>query len=322
MILTLPLIISCQGEQSTLNTAGSEAEDIAHLIVVTAAAGAIVWVCVVGLMLFAAARRGEPMAEQSAGLVIAWGGVVLPASLLFILLAYVLFSMPATRPWFEKSRADVEIEITGEQYWWRVRYLDERGNVLFENANEIRLPAGRKVRLLLRAHDVIHSFWLPSLAGKMDMIPGRTNILWLEPERVGIYRGPCTEFCGTSHTRMSMQALVLEPQAFASWVEEVSSARKSPADARAHGQEAFLQHGCGACHAIDGTAARGRLGPNLTRLFERDRIGAGASANDPSGRMAFVRNAGAIKPGALMPAFPEINESDLRAISDYLGAAR
>lgn len=317
-IAALPAIASCQSEQSALNAAGGEAQNIAHLIIVTTVGGGIVWACVVGLMVFASARRGEPVTERTASRLIAWGGVALPASLLFLLLAYALFSMPATRPWFQKSNADVEIEVTGEQYWWRVRYLDDKGDTMFETANEIRMPAGRKVRLLLKAHDVIHSFWIPPLAGKMDMIPGRTNILWLGPGREGTYRGPCAEFCGTSHARMSLRALVLEPRAFLEWARE----RRTLAHARAQtaGHEAFLRHGCSACHAIDATVAAGLLGPNLTRLFERDRIGAGAVVNDQAGRMAFIRSASALKPGVLMPDFPEITESDLWAISDYLGA--
>ncbi|WP_457588435.1 cytochrome c oxidase subunit II [Ensifer canadensis] len=310
----LMVLANCAGPQSTFEASGREASAIENLILMTAVGAAFVWLFVVSLLVYAARARREPLSDEQSQRFITWGGVITPTVVLFALLSYAVWSMPATRPWFDRQDADVAIEVTGEQFWWRIRYLDASGAVAFETANDLKLPVDRRVRILLKAHDVIHSFWIPALAGKMDMIPGRTNTLWLEPTRIGSFRGPCAEFCGTSHALMNLSADVLPWEDFEAWRQSRVQMRAT----RKTAGNAFLVHGCAGCHSLDGTEASGLAGPNLTGLRERKRLGAGAMANTPENLARFIRDPSSIKPGAQMPAFPMIPQDDLRKIVDYL----
>lgn len=308
------LLAACTGPQSVFGGAGREALAIESLIVVTAIGAACIWFLITSLLVYASRVRRHRFTEEKAQRFITWGGVVGPAALLFVLVSYAVWSMPATRPWFERQQADLEIEVTGEQYWWRIRYLDRSGDVAFETANELKLPVDRRIRVSVQANDVIHSFWIPALGGKMDMIPGRTNTLWLEPTRIGSYRGPCAEFCGTSHALMTLTAIVMPRDEFQAWKQ----GRTHPTPPSAHAGAAFRRHGCPACHAVDGTDATGLVGPNLTAFKERNRMGAGAVANSRENLLRFIRDPGAVKPGAQMPAFPMIPDGELKTIVDYL----
>ncbi|MDX3924793.1 MAG: cytochrome c oxidase subunit II [Shinella sp.] len=311
------LASGCRGAQSALDPAGEEAEAIHSLLVVTAVGGGIIWLLVVGLILYAR-RRDRPVLDvERAQKLISWGGVAFPTVILLALLSYALWKMPVARPWFDPGDAPMTVEVTGEQFWWRVRYLDQEGEPVFETANEILMPIGERVRFLLKAHDVIHSFWIPALGGKMDMIPGRTNVFSLKATRTGIYRGPCAEFCGSSHALMNLTARVLEPQAFREWFESRSAPAGRPAETE--GQAAFLSHGCGACHSVRGTQARGQVGPDLTAFAKRERLGAGVAANTQENRVRFIRNPDGLKPGVRMPAFSMVPDSELEAIATYLG---
>lgn len=314
VLLSTFLLSACTGPQSVFGAAGREALAIEDLIVVTAVGAACAWFIVTSLLIYAGRVRRHRFAEETAQRFITWGGVVVPTVLLFALLSYAVWSMPATRPWFDRQQADLQIEVTGEQYWWRIRYLNTSGDVAFETANELKLPVDRRIRVSLKANDVIHSFWIPALGGKMDMIPGRTNTLWLEPTRIGSYRGPCAEFCGTSHALMTLTAIVMTMDDFETWRQGRTNKSPTSADAGA----AFQRNGCPACHAIDGTDAKGLVGPNLTAFKDRLRLGAGAAANTRDNLFRFIRDAGEFKPGAQMPAFPMIPEGELNAIVDYL----
>lgn len=313
------LLQGCAGPQSALNAGGEEAEAIVTLFWVTAIGGILIWLAVVGLMLVAMRHRGETLTENGARRLILWCGVVLPSLILFALLTYTLWRMPMARPWFDPGDQPVTIEVTGEQFWWRLRYLDAEGDLLFETANELKMPVGERVRFLLKANDVIHSFWIPALGGKMDMIPGRANVLSLRATRTGVYRGPCAEFCGTSHALMNIDAEVLEAPDFERWAAGQRTAVGPPG---AGGEAAFLRNGCGGCHTVRGTAATGQVGPDLTRFAERKRIAAGTAANTAENRKRFVRNPGGMKPGVLMPAYDMLPEAELDAIVAYLGSLK
>ncbi|WP_457584731.1 cytochrome c oxidase subunit II [Ensifer canadensis] len=314
-VLCLLLLTGCGGPQSTFGAAGREASAIEGLLVVTVIGATLIWMVVVSFLVYAGdTRRRLRFSEERAQQLITWGGVVTPTAVLFVLLSYAVWSMPATRPWFDQQPPDLEIEVTGEQFWWRIRYLDKSGHVAFETANEMKLPVDRRIRVSLKAHDVIHSFWIPALAGKMDTIPGRTNSLWLEPTRVGTYRGPCAEFCGTSHAFMNLTAIVLSEDDFQTWHQNRVKRGSAGNDAT----RAFLLHGCAACHAIDGTNAKGLLGPNLTGFADRGRIGAGALTNTPENLARFIRDPAAAKPGVQMPAFPMIPTVEMDEIVEYL----
>ncbi len=276
----------------------------------------VVWALVIGTAVYAVAVRPGEHRERTANLLILGGGVAFPTVVLAGLLSYGLFLLPGLGPAAEGD--GLVIEVSGEQWWWRVRYLPREGEP-FELANEIRLPVGEGTELRLTSPDVIHSFWVPALGGKMDMIPGRTNRLVLEPTRTGRFRGVCAEYCGDAHALMAFQAVVLERPAFEAWMERQRAPATAP-DGRlaSHGRELFLANGCGACHTVRGTLADGRVGPDLTHVGGRLTLGAGTLA---TGRAAFERWLAAtdtVKPGVHMPAFPMLPAPDRRALAAYL----
>ncbi|MCO5136449.1 MULTISPECIES: cytochrome c oxidase subunit II [unclassified Shinella] len=318
-LLLIPLS-GCSGIQSALDPAGDEAAAIYTLFLVMVAGGALIWLAVVGLLLHAARRRGAPWSEKTAGRLIAWGGVAFPVAVLLALLAYAVWLMPAIRPWLAHSApADRPIEVTGEQFWWRIRYPAAEGMPAFETANELRLPVGARAVFALKAQDVIHSFWIPALGGKMDMIPGRTNTLSLLPTRAGVFRAPCAEFCGASHTLMAFSVVVMELEDYAAW-------RRAQADGNfatgSEGERLFARHGCAGCHGIRGLTETASLGPDLTFFGQRQTVGAGTLANTAENVARFIRNPDKVKPGAKMPAFDMLPDGDIAAMADYLVGLR
>jgi cytochrome c oxidase subunit 2 len=187
------------------------------------------------------------------------------------------------------------------------------------SANEIRMPLGERVEFRLASTDVIHSFWIPSLGGKTDMIPGRLNRLVLEATREGRFRGACAEFCGLSHALMEFDVVVMPPEGFRKWLENQASDAPAPSDTVAtRGQRLFMQNGCGACHRIAGTPADGRIGPDLTHVGGRHSIAAGTLPVEPDAIAGWISHPSAVKPGALMPPFSMLGAEDLRAIGAYL----
>ena len=188
-----------------------------------------------------------------------------------------------------------------------------------ETANEIRVPVGRNVAFALRSPDVIHSFWIPGLAGKMDMIPGRTNELVVRATRPGTYRGVCAEFCGLSHARMAFDVIAMEPAEFDLWLE---SAARPAAGVAGPGRRLFEDYGCGGCHAIRGHLEGSPIGPDLTHFGARRTLGAGTLPMTADAIAAFIRDPARSKPGALMPAFGAMPAADAAAIAAYLSGLR
>jgi cytochrome c oxidase subunit 2 len=315
LVLICSATTSCSGIQSALDPAGREAADVATLFFTMLVGGAVIWAGVVA-MLFYAARKRNVHSEKTAGQLILWGGAVLPTVILAALLSYAVWLMPNVRPWFGDDGGGMRrIEVTGEQFWWRVRYLGEGGEPTFETANEVRIPIGERVVFSLKSPDVIHSFWIPVLGGKMDMIPGRENRLTLVAEKPGTYRGVCAEFCGTSHALMAFTVLAMERQAFEDWM---AGRRASSGAQDGEGLASFLRHGCSACHAISGTEARGTIGPDLTAFGERGSVGAGTRPNLEEHVASFIRDAGRIKPEARMPHFSMLPDAEIERIAAYL----
>ncbi|TKT76368.1 cytochrome c oxidase subunit II [Aquamicrobium sp. LC103] len=312
-ILTLP-IVGCAGIQSTLEPAGEEARLVAILLWVMTGAGAVIWLGVVALLLYATGRRRKVHGERESARLILWGGAVFPAVALVLLLAYALWLMPGLRPFVQPADDAMRIEVTGKQFWWDVIYhLPEGGSVA--SANEIRLPVGERVELELKSSDVIHSFWIPALGGKMDMIPGRTNRLSLLAIKPGIFRAPCAEYCGTSHALMAFSAVAMEPDGFRQWLTERTQPSATVAEA---GSALFLRHGCGACHTVAGTGAAGKVGPDLSHVGSRETIGAGILANTEENIARFIAEPDRIKPNSHMPPFDMLPEDDIRAIAAWL----
>jgi cytochrome c oxidase subunit 2 len=210
----------------------------------------------------------------------------------------------------------VTIEITGRQWWWQVRYLDSDVSRQFTTANEIHIPTGVPVRLKLIGGDVIHSFWVPQLAGKMDAIPGQTNETWIEAGAPGVYRGQCTEYCGIEHARMAI-LVVAEPDSdFRKWWSRQLVVSSAPQGRALAGQEEFVSH-CGGCHAVRGTEAAGALGPDLSHLMQRTTLASGVLPNDAPTLAHWIADPQSLKPGSLMPA-PSLSETELADVHAYL----
>jgi cytochrome c oxidase subunit 2 len=299
------LLAGCAGPQSALDPAGRGAEALADLFWILAAGAGVIWLAATVLWIRATGSPERPFGARSRRLVIVGGGVVLPAALLAVVLSWSLAMLPdflAPAP-----AGSLRIEVIGHQWWWRVRYLRE-GAEPVELANEIRLPVNQPVQIELESRDVIHSFWIPSLAGKMDMIPGRRTSIRLEPTRVGTYLGPCAEYCGTS-----------QAEAFAEWLSGQARPAAAPTQPRAtHGRDVFFAHGCGACHAVRGTPADGVIGPDLTHVGSRLSIGAGVLDNDTTSFRRWLTGVDELKPGAHMPAFGMLPGDALDALAAYL----
>jgi cytochrome c oxidase subunit 2 len=199
-----------------------------------------------------------------------------------------------------------------------VRYLAADGSVV-ESANELRLPVGEPVEFRLQSPDVIHSFWIPAIGGKMDMIPGRITRLTLTPTTSGVFRGVCAEYCGTSHALMGFPVVVLEKLEFARWLMRQAEPAPVPAEPRtARGQDLFLANGCGACHTVRGTPADGVLGPDLTHVGGRLSLGAGMLPNETDDFVRWLARTAELKPGVHMPAFGMLPADELDALAVYL----
>jgi cytochrome c oxidase subunit II len=311
------LLSGCDGPQSSLAPAGRGAERIADLFWWMAVGAGIIWLAVIGLAVYCL-RSSVAHSHSRASLLIIGGGAALPTVALAGLLAYGLALIPALVA--PAPAGSLKIAVSGEQWWWRVRYLTPGSNdVAVELANEIRLPVGMHVEFHLNSPDVIHSFWIPSLGGKIDMIPGRLNRLTLEPTRTGVFRGVCAEYCGISHALMSFDVIVLEKEDFATWLEHQQEPAQLPVQPlAARGQDLFLANGCGACHTVRGTLADGVVGPDLTHVGSRMSLGAGILANEPDAFLRWIAHTGDVKPGVHMPAFAMLPPEDLQALAAYL----
>lgn len=308
----LLLLAACNRHQSALDVFGDEAATVRHLTVVMLV-GAILIAAGVAALMIAAVRAPEGKLTLKGGMrLVGWLGGALPV---VVLLGLLLYSLPAMRP-LPVARNDLRIAVEGEQFWWRVRYQPP-GAAPVVTANEIRIPVGRVVQFDLTAGDVIHSFWIPGLAGKMDMIPGRTNTLVVRATKAGRFRGVCTEFCGLSHALMAFDVVAMEPAAFDAWLANERRPAAPAADTAA-GARAFAANGCTGCHAIAGTPAAGQIGPDLTHIGSRTSLGAGTTPMTRDALVRFIVDAPAVKPGARMPAYPQLSARDAQAIAAYL----
>lgn len=277
--------------------------------------GATIWAVVLAGLIYATRPRRSRLSEAGAGRLILAGGAIFPSVTLLMLLGYALWQMPLLRPSPSAAAGEgLRIEVTGRQFWWKVVYYTA-GREPVVSANEIRLPVGERVEFLLTSDDVIHSFWIPPLGGKVDMIPGRDNRLSLLATKPGSFRGPCAEFCGPSHALMAFSAVAMEPLAFREWLEQ----KARPSDgAEGEGQRLFMKHGCGSCHRIAGTEAQGTVAPDLSHLGSRRTLGAGILPNTQEAIARFIAEPDVIKPGAKMPAFDMLPSDEIQAIAAYL----
>ncbi|MBO9544624.1 cytochrome c oxidase subunit II [Caulobacter sp.] len=256
----------------------------------------------------------RPWRKRLGGEKLIWiAGLGFPVVVLSVLLVW---GLSLTNKLSERPQpGDLRVRVTGEMWWWRVAYLDAAGREVLQDANEIHVPVGRTVAIELESTDVIHSFWVPRLAGKLDMIPGRRNILRIQADKAGTYSGQCAEYCGGAHALMAFVVIAHAPEDYARW----RARAERPALAQpSTGAVVFEKSGCGACHTIRGTSANGVAGPDLTHVGSRHTLGAGILPNNAGTMSGWIADSQAIKPGNRMPAYPVLSGQDLRAMSAYL----
>ncbi len=320
VLAPLLLIGACSDLPLVLDPHGSNAQQTARIAWVLFGGGAIIFVLVAMLAAFAvfAPVAGRAWLRHPRFVVVA--GIVFPIVALSALLVYTL----AVSGELARSRvaAPLRIAVTGETWWWRVRYLDARGETVLETANEMHIPVGQAVELSLDTADVLHSFWVPSLSGKLDMIPGRVNVLRLTADTPGTYRGQCAEFCGAQHAKMAFHVVAREGPDFDLWL----AARRMPAAAPQtpdpeQGMTLFIAH-CAACHTVRGTPAAGRLGPDLTHVGSRLTLAAGTLPNNAGTFAGWIAGSQHIKPGNRMPSFDRFSGEELVALAEWLESLR
>lgn len=315
------LAAGCEGVQSALAPEGPHAELAADLLRYMTIGGGLIFVALVVLTafaLFAPRRSRRWMAHES---VLIGAGAVFPIVTLSILLAYGFMATGRPGPGDGEPRP-IKIAVDGRRWWWHVTYRDEDDRPVV-SANELRIPAGQPVAIELTSPDVIHSFWIPKLAGKLDMIPGRVNVLTLNAPRAGVMRGQCAEYCGGAHALMSFNVVVMTPEAFQAWLRREKAPAQEPADPIAlQGRDLFFAGGCNACHTIRGTAAASEIGPDLTHVGGRTSIGAASLGVDRADFARWIKDNQRIKPGNLMPAYEIFDPRQLDALASYLAGLR
>ena len=318
-LVVLPVLAvltgGCEGVQSAFSVFGEEAESTRRLAIVMFGGATLITIGVL-LLAWHAVRTPEGRLGHDGGMrLILWLGAVFPTVVLTLLLVWALPTMRT----LAAEENGLEIAVDGEQFWWRVSYRPAGGEPV-QTANEVRVPVGRTVTFLLDSPDVIHSFWIPGLAGKVDMIPGRTNRLVARATRAGEYRGVCAEFCGVSHARMAFDVVAMEPEAFERWLAE--QAREAAPEASGEGRALFDGYGCAGCHAVRGHFAGSPIGPDLTHVGSRRSVAAATLPMDLTSLARFVRNANEVKPGSLMPTFTHMPPEHAEAIAGYLAGLR
>jgi len=281
-----------------------------------------VYVLVLIAAVLATVRRNRPVdpqdpaASRRAGVAIASAtGVSL------VLLFILLISSVRTGRYSIQGLADpshINIKVTAQQWWWNVEYESTIASQRVRTANEIHIPVGRPVLLKLQSTDVIHSLWVPNLAGKKDLIPGQEAAFWIQADREGVYRGQCAEFCGHQHAHMALLVIAEDSGKYAMWLESQRRPAADPPDEMAkRGRDVFLSAPCVMCHSIRGTGAGGRTAPDLTHLASRLTLAAGTIPNTPGHLAGWITDAQGIKPGTRMPTIG-INGEDLQALLKYL----
>lgn len=256
-----------------------------------------------------------PLERAGKGLSWMYIGTAVSAALLIGSAIWTFFTLDAVsvRP----EHAPMTIDIVAHQWWWEVRYESTTPSEGFVTANEIHIPTGVRVYFRLTSTDVIHSFWVPQLSGKTDVIPGYENIMWLEADRPGSYRGQCGEYCGPQHAHMALAVIAQPPAEFAAWrAHQLLPAPPPDSPLLAQGQQDFMVH-CAVCHTVRGTTAGGVLGPDLTHLMSRHSIAADTLPNTPGYLSGWIADPQHVKPGNLMPAV-DLSGSQLADIRSYL----
>lgn len=282
----------------------------------------VVVVVVVAALLLGGAFRARddrsPAALARTGGGLRWviiGGLIVPAVILVLTFAFSIWTEDATAA--PSADPVATVQIIGHRWWWEVKYVGDPAHTVV-TANEIHIPVGEPVRLELSSADVIHSFWIPQLAGKTDVIPGQQNVAWLQADSAGVYRGACTEYCGLQHANMAAFVVAQPPAEFAQWLDAQRDSASAPKDPEAAaGLAVFQKSACSTCHAIRGSDALGHVGPDLTHLMSRMTIAGGALENTRGNLAGWISNSQDVKPGNAMPSM-RLRPGDLQALVSYL----
>ena len=315
------------GVQNMMSPAGPAAARIAAIgwfvLIVFSVATIVMW----GLVFWSAARRRGTLAEhlpwdapQDRRWIIV-GGFTIPIiafATIFIMMLRTMATFPMGDG--ETNHVPATVHLIGHQWWWEVQYIEgasEHDHVT--GANEIHIPVGVPVDIDLETHDVIHSFWVPRLHGKVDLIPKMVNRIRVQADQPGVYRGECAEYCGPQHAHMILYVIAHSRPDYQTWLNRVRQPAVTPADAFAHhGEDVFMENACVLCHSIRGTNAHGTVGPDLTHVASRRGIAANALPNETATLEAWVTHAQSLKPYAQMPNITAFNGEDLRALVAYL----
>ena len=316
-------VFGIDGVTSIFRPLAQPAQEIKETSVLVLAVCAVIFIVVGGLLVYGLIRfrhrAGDEASEPpqvygSNQIELAW--TVLPILIVFVLIlvtSRTIADIQNRKP----PPGAVQATVVGHQWWWEIRY-PELGIV---TANELHVPAStgnshQPTFLKLQSADVAHSFWVPQLAGKTDLIPNKENRMWIEPTIPGTYLGNCAEYCGTQHARMLIRVVVHPPDEFDSWAREQQQSA-SIATTAVEGQKAFFANSCVNCHTIRGTSARGKFGPDLTHLMNRETLGAGAVTNTPDNLRLWVRDPQKFKVGCLMPNM-QLTDQEVNQIAAYL----
>lgn len=320
------LLLGCQHAQTSLYSQGPAAHRIAEmqwlLIILFLVITIIMWV----LIGWAAVTRKGTLAEHApidAGGGQGWitiGGLLIPGIILFVLFILglqLLTSFPIHNA--NKVHVKPDILVVGHQWWWEVHYLNDNPSLQFTTANEIHIPVGHAVNLELVTRDVIHSFWVPALHGKVDLIPGHTNYIRIEATQAGDYKGQCAQYCGAEHALMRLLVVAQPPKAYQAWLDKQREPGTIPTtQEEIAGEQTFVSGPCALCHTVRGTIAGGTVGPDLTHIGSRQFIAANAYPNNNAYLEAWITHAQSFKPEAQMPDLTQFTGTQLRDMTAYL----
>jgi cytochrome c oxidase subunit 2 len=323
LLIACAALVGCQGWQSALDTHGPIARSLEDLFWIFLGVLTAIWIATMVALLWSLRRRRaegddplmlRPATERRMGVVVA----ICVGLSLVVVTGLTGLSYGAQKRLFSLRDGTLTLKVTGHQWWWEVIYEDPEPHRSFTTANEIHIPVGEAVRIKLESADVIHSFWVPSLAGKQDAITGRQNVIWVQADRPGIYRGQCTEFCGWQHAHMGLVIVAEAKEDFERWRDDQIAAAGPPADPeRRLGMEIFLSKPCIMCHQVRGTPAGGRVGPDLTHVGSRLYIGAGTLPMNRGTLAAWIVDPHGIKPGVQMPSI-QLAPDEIHPLVSYL----
>src|SRR4051794_30455309 len=333
---TAPLVLAISDLQSALSPAGEQGSSIARLWWVYFWVLTVIFILVAIFLFLAMLPRRKGVAdEKAAGRLeetfppqerilakVVIGAVIASIVVLFVLLFVDFFAGRSIYALNDQNTGDANaltIKITGHQWWWQVDYENKaEPSKMMTTANELHVPVGRPVKLTLQSSDVIHSFWVPNMHGKKDLVPGHPTEMWLKATRPGTFRGQCAEFCGLQHAHMRLTFVADTPEQFDQWMNASSADAPQPATAtEERGRDVFMSNQCMMCHNINGTNARATVGPDLTHIASRDLLAGGAIPNTRGYLAGWIANPQNIKPGVRMPP-NELASDDLNALVDYL----